>query len=618
MLITLVALSANAWAQDAALVVGDRSPFGSDAAVTVATDNGLTPTVVDAAGFASADLADFDVLYVRSCQGDDLYEAFNDRAADVDTWVSEGGFLHLQLIIGDDCDANAGAVWPEPPGTPPVLDLAPVSSADLTTPLHPALTGIAIAASPSLAYGSLRVSGGGSDVWILTGTNDNPILVARPWGCGQVIMTTMPFEKLTAESAVISPVLANLFGWSSLFEANTPGTGMDADGDTIPASCDACPNDRLNDTDFDGVCNGVDACDNYDDAFDSDNDTVPDACDNCPDAPNADQLDTDLDGPGDACDTCPEDPPPEDDDGDGVCNADDVCEGWPDSADRDFDGIPNACDNCIDMENADQADTDGDTVGNVCDECPFDRPPEDIDGDGICNTEDPCPEAGAGDDTDLDGVGDPCDNCVDISNPDQADADGDGVGDVCDLCPGDANPGVEQPDLDNDGFPDVCDCNPYDAAAYAGAEEVCDGVDNDCNGIVDDPGSYGEQIFYLDLDGDGFGDPNAVRVACIQPLNTVTDSTDCDDSRAAAYPGARELCNELDDDCDGEADEDTTEEEEEAGKRKVDCDEKNVPPPTDDGGCQTGPTPGAVGWLLLAALGLGSRTRRRHGEIRPR
>lgn len=84
-------------------------------------------------------------------------------------------------------------------------------------------------------------------------------------------------------------------------------------------------------------------------------------------------------------------------------------------------------------------------------------------------------------------------------------------------------------------------------------EEVCDGADNDCDGVVDNDL---EATWFADADGDTFGDVNAPVVDCAAPAGFVADHTDCDDGRSDARPGADELCNTLDDDCDGAADED--------------------------------------------------------------
>ncbi len=94
----------------------------------------------------------------------------------------------------------------------------------------------------------------------------------------------------------------------------------------------------------------------------------------------------------------------------------------------------------------------------------------------------------------------------------------------------------EEPvDTDGDGVPDVDDCDPYDASVYPGAPELADGLDNDCDGVVDE----GTDTF--DDDGDGYSE----------------DEGDCNDSDASVNPGAVEVAdNGIDDDCDGITDPD--------------------------------------------------------------
>lgn len=73
------------------------------------------------------------------------------------------------------------------------------------------------------------------------------------------------------------------------------------------------------------------------------------------------------------------------------------------------------------------------------------------------------------------------------------------------------------------------------------------------------PGGVPTQNYFADLDGDGYGNPNSVSAACTQPIGYVTNKTDCNDdplnSGAAIHPGAIEICNGVDDDCDEQIDE---------------------------------------------------------------
>lgn len=130
------------------------------------------------------------------------------------------------------------------------------------------------------------------------------------------------------------------------------------------------------------------------------------------------------------------------------------------------------------------------------------------------------------------------------------DADGDGFG-------GDATEGgCDAPD----GFvTEGGDCDDADPAAHPDALERCNGVDDDCDGSADD--GLPEAVGWLDADGDGYGDWTAPTTdpGCALPEGFVADDQDCEDADPAIHPGALEVCNGYDDDCDWLVDdEDTT------------------------------------------------------------
>ena len=114
--------------------------------------------------------------------------------------------------------------------------------------------------------------------------------------------------------------------------------------------------------------------------------------------------------------------------------------------------------------------------------------------------------------------------------------------------------GTVNPDLDGDGFRAIGaggdDCDDTRADVYPGAPEVCDGVDNDCDGEID-VGAIDRARFYRDADRDGFGDPDVSTLACAPPPGTVRDDTDCDDTRADVNPSATEIADGVDQDCNG-------------------------------------------------------------------
>ena len=89
---------------------------------------------------------------------------------------------------------------------------------------------------------------------------------------------------------------------------------------------------------------------------------------------------------------------------------------------------------------------------------------------------------------------------------------------------------------------------------YPDAEEICDELDNNCDGFVDE-GVLLEQ--FLDNDGDGFGDATNRIEQCTQLPSYVLNDSDCNDDNANQYPNAPEICNLEDDDCDNQSDEGT-------------------------------------------------------------
>ncbi|MFM9951903.1 MAG: putative metal-binding motif-containing protein, partial [Saprospiraceae bacterium] len=96
------------------------------------------------------------------------------------------------------------------------------------------------------------------------------------------------------------------------------------------------------------------------------------------------------------------------------------------------------------------------------------------------------------------------------------------------------------------------DCNDNASNVNPGASEVCDGQDNNCNTITDENVT---NFYYRDMDGDGFGNPLNTQAGCIAPTGYVANDDDCNDNNAAIKPGATEVCDGVDNDCDGSTDE---------------------------------------------------------------
>jgi len=275
-----------------------------------------------------------------------------------------------------------------------------------------------------------------------------------------------------------------------------------------------------------------------------------------------DGLDNDLDGDVDCDDTdCALEPVCSCDmDGDGY---DDTACGGLDCDDSDAsinpaasevcDGVDNDCDGLVDADDPGAvrlttyyADSDGDGYGDLTsttDDCA--TPTGYTTDDNDCDDSDAAINPAATEVCDY--VDNDCDGSIDegLTTTFYADSDGDGYGD--------ASTGTDACSTPTGHTTDDSDCDDGDASINPAASEVCDGVDNDCDGLVDadDSSVTGLSTYYADADGDGYGDASSTTADCSLPTGYTTDTTDCDDSRSAVNPGATEICDGLDNDCDG-------------------------------------------------------------------
>jgi len=343
--------------------------------------------------------------------------------------------------------------------------------------------------------------------------------------------------------------------------SDVDGDGYGDPGSSV-LSCDPGSGFVVDDTDCDDgdadvspgaseVCNGHD--DDCDGLVDDDDPSLDD--------PDSWYDDTDGDGYGDpdaetlSCsqpsDTVADDTDCDDGDADVSPSASEVCNGDDDD-----------CDALVDDDDPDLADgstwfldLDGDGYGDAAVSVSACEAP----GGYVSNSED-CDDGSAdvlpGGTEVCDGIDNDCSGVIDDDATDAAtwyaDSDGDGYGNATS-----AQLACEAP---SGAVADSTDCDDSDAGVNPGAAEVCDGDDEDCDGLVDDddPGVTDPSTWYADSDGDGHGDPSASTVSCEAPTGSVANADDCDDSSALALPGGTEVCDGLDNDCDGTTDQSAT------------------------------------------------------------
>ncbi len=357
----------------------------------------------------------------------------------------------------------------------------------------------------------------------------------------------------------------------------------DGDGDGSCTDCDDNDPGRFNGNP-EIQCDGIDQdCGGAPDDSDADMDGQTACNGDCADndaTVNSSATEVECNGKDDDCDPLTLDGPDGDGDGSATCvDCDDDNPNVYPGNDEICDGQDNNCNASIDegLTFVDYfEDSDGDLFGvtpamsacsdpgggfaTVAGDCD--------DGDGAINPDAP---------EDCDGIDNDCNGLADFAGQgSELDSDGDGVrvcdgdcddttderfpgnAEICDGldndCQGDAMASDEADD-DGDGER-ICagDCDDTEPTVLSTGTEVCDGLDNDCAGGPDDGLTF--QDWYLDDDGDGFGTGTAVN-ACSQPVGYVLQDGDCDDTRANVNPDEVEVCDGLDNDCNGPVDDNT-------------------------------------------------------------
>ena len=321
---------------------------------------------------------------------------------------------------------------------------------------------------------------------------------------------------------------------------------VDMDGDGFTSDIDCDDEDPDINPDASEICDDVD--NDCDELLDDEDDDVEDA--------TLWYADDDADGHGDADISLKSCSQPA-----GYVESSDDCDDRNDTINPDgeevCDDVDNNCDGNIDEDTATDAltwfaDADEDTYGNpnntilACDQP-----------NGFVADSTDCDDSSDQINTDMDEVCDEVDNnCDGFIDEDTAtdaltwyaDADEDTYGD-----PNNTTLACEQP---NGFVADSTDCDDINNMVNTSIVEVCNSIDDNCDGFIDEDTATDALTWFADTDADTFGDPNSTIVACDQPSGFVADNTDCDDTSGAVNTSMDEVCNSVDDNCDGFVDED--------------------------------------------------------------
>lgn len=490
------------------------------------------------------------------------------------------GVLATQAGCTDPVDPS-----PTPADSPtPILPTQPVTATPSGTPTEtPTVTPTSSPTSPTPTPGGTGTPTATPDPNVTPTLPPDVTPTAPPVGTETPIVTATPVPTPTAapdqDQDGFSPKEGDC---NDLDETVYPGAtevpydGVDQDcldGDLIDVDEDG----------YDATQAGGDDCD------DLDQNTYPGAPE------TGDDKDNDCDGEvDDGVDTV-------DNDDDGFSEVEGDCDDldstiYPGATEIPYDGIDQDCSG-LDLTDVDGDGINGGPEGADCDdnnplispiqsEIPYDTIDQDCSGADLidvdadtypgipgggtdCDDENPNTYPGASefdDDQDND-----CDGSVD-EGLSTTDDDGDGFSEAEGDCNDNSNTtypgGTEVPydgidqdcsgmdlvDVDGDGFVSTqveggTDCNDADSSISPAADEVCDAIDNNCDTIIDTD-AVDRSLYHVDADGDTFGDPAVTELACAAGGRLVVDGTDCDDRTSTTYPGALEVCDAVDNDCD--------------------------------------------------------------------